>query len=85
MLTYSLTNSVFTNAFLLLNSLRSIINFIFRISNRIYIVYRHAAELSNRIIFFLFIKTFNEYKIFNSSVYNYVFTIELKFFDMLIA
>ena len=84
-LTYLLINSLFANSFLLLNSLCLIINLISRISNKIYIVYRHAAESSNRIIFFLLIRIFKRYKILNSSVYNYVFTIELKFFDILIA
>ena len=85
MLTYLLINSLFANSSLFLNSLRSIVNLTSRILNKIYIVYRHAAELSNRITFFFLIKIFNRYKIFNSSVYDDVFTIELKLFDVLIA
>ena len=85
MLIYLLINSLFASFFLLLNSLRSIVNFIFRISNKIYIVYRHAVESSNRTAFFFLIRTFNRYKIFNSSVYDDVFTTELKFFDVLIC
>ena len=85
MLIYLLTSPLFASLFLLLNSLCSIVNLSFRISNKIYIVYQHVAELNNRIAFFFLIKTFNRYKIFNSSVYDYVFTIELEFFDVLIA
>ena len=80
MLIYLLTNSLFASSLLLLNSFHSIVNLISRISKKIYIVYRHAAKASNRIAFFLLIKIFNRYKISNSSVYNYVFTIELEFF-----
>ena len=85
MLAYSLTSSLFVSSSLLLNSLHSIVDFTSRILNKIYIVYQHVAELSNRTAFFLLIRTFNRYKVFNSSVYNYVFIIELKFFDILIA
>ena len=85
MLVYLLINSLFASFLLLLNSLRSIVNLIFRISNRIYIVYRYVAGSSNRIAFFFLIRTFNQYKIFNPSVYDYIFIIELEFFDVLIA
>ena len=85
MLIYLLINPLFMNSSLFLNLLCSIVNFIFRILNEIYIVYRHIAESSNRITFFLLIRIFNQYKTFNLSVYNYIFTIELKFFDVLIV
>ena len=85
MLIYLLTNPLFASSFLLLNSLRSIVNLILRISNKAYIVYRHAAESSNRIAFFLLIKTFNRYKVFNSYIYDYVFIIELESSNVLIA
>ena len=85
MLIYLLTNSLFASSFLLLNSLRLIVNFTFRISNKIYIIYQHVTKSSNRTAFFLFIKTFNRFKIFNSSVYDDAFIIKLKFFDVLIA
>ena len=80
-----LISPLFGNSSLLLNLLYLIVNFIPRTSNRIYIVCRHAAESNNWIAFFFLIKTFNRYKAFNLSVYDYVFTIELEFFNVLIA
>ena len=85
MLIYLLINSLFANSSLFLNLFHLIVNLTSQILNKIYIVYRYAAESNNRIAFFSLIRTFNQYKIFNSFVYDNIFIIELKFFDVLIA
>ena len=51
MLAYLLISPLFANFLLLLNSFHPIVNLISRILNKIDIVYRYTAELSNRIAF----------------------------------
>ena len=46
---------------------------------------QNHVKSNNPTAFFFFIKIYNRYKICNSFIYDYVFVIELKKFDMLIA